>query len=122
MRPCGDGGFRRSSPLRGSPPFSGANADSILHPRPGWSSECDSRPGVSIKTFFTHVEFNFRHAVSKSGHFTHDLTFIHHDVRGKRFNTHEESHNMEMTVSKDHVAEKPGRGVGPLEAWSPMTL
>ena len=93
MRPCGDGGFRRSSPLRGSPPFSGANADSILHPRPGWSSECDSQLGVS-----------------KSGHFTHDLTFIHHDVRGKRFNTHEESHNMEMTISKDHVAEKPGRG------------
>ena len=35
MRPVGDGGFRRSSPLRGSPPFSGANAGSTLHPRPG---------------------------------------------------------------------------------------
>ena len=105
MRPCGDGGFRRSSPLRGSPPFSGANAGSILRPRPGWSSECDSQPGVS-----------------KSGHFTHDLTFIHHDVRGKRFNTHMELHCMEMTIIKNHVAEKPGRGVGPLEAWSPMTL
>ena len=33
--PGGDGGFRRSSPLRGSPPFSGANAGSILRPRPG---------------------------------------------------------------------------------------
>ena len=31
---------------------------------------------------------NIRHAVSKSGHFTHDMTFFHHDVRGKRFNTH----------------------------------
>ena len=110
MRPCGDGGFRRSSPLRGSPPFSGANADSILHPRPGWSSECDAQPGVSIKTFFTHVEFNIRHAVSKSGHFTHNMTFFHHVVRRKRFNTHGELHCMEMTISKDHVAEKPGRG------------
>ena len=51
-----------------------------------------------------------RAGVSKSGHFTHDMTFFHHDVRRKRFNTHEESHNMEMTISKDHVAEKPGRG------------
>ena len=110
MRPGGDGGFRRSSPLRGSPPFSGANAGSILRPGPGWSFECDSRAGVNIKTFFTHVEFNIRHAVSKSGHFTHNMTFFHHDVRGKRFNAHEESHNMEMIISKDHVAEKPQRG------------
>ena len=70
------------------PLFSGANAVSILRPRTGWSFECDSLAGVSIKTFFAHVEFNIRHAVSKSGHFTHDMTFIHHDVRGKRFNTH----------------------------------
>ncbi len=48
--------------------------------------------GVSIKTFFTHIEFNIRHAVSKSGHFTHNMTFFHHDVRGKRFNTHGELH------------------------------
>ena len=65
---------------------------------------------------------NIRHAVSKSGHFTHDMTFFHHDVRGKRFNTHRELHCMEMNISKDHVAEKPRRGVRPLEAWSPMTL
>ena len=65
---------------------------------------------------------NIRHAVSKSGHFTHDMTFFHHDVRGKRFNAHEGSHKIEMIISKDHVAEKPRRGVGPLEAWSPMTL
>ena len=32
IRPGGDGGFRRSSPLRGSPPFSGANADSSIDP------------------------------------------------------------------------------------------
>ena len=62
-------------------------------PARGWSSECDSRAGVS-----------------KSGHFTHVMTFFHHDVRGKRFNTHMELHCMEMTISKDHVAEKPGRG------------
>ena len=53
---------------------------------------------------------NIRHVVSKSGHFTHNMTFFHHDVRGKRFNTHGEPHNMEKTISKDHVAEKPGRG------------
>ena len=53
---------------------------------------------------------NIRHAVSKSGHFTHDMTFFHHDVRGKRFNAHEGSHKMEMIISKDHVAEKPRRG------------
>ncbi len=65
---------------------------------------------------------NIRHVVSKSGHFTHDMTFFHHDVRRKRFNTHRESHCMEMNISKGHVAEKPRRGVRPLEAWSPMTL
>ena len=92
------------------PLFSEANAVSILRPRPGLSFECDSRLGVSIKTFFAHVEFNIRHAVSKSGHFTHDMTFFHHDVRRKRFNTHGELHCMEMTISKDHVADKPGRG------------
>ena len=53
---------------------------------------------------------NIRHAVSKSGHFTHDMTFFHHDVRRKRFNTHRELHCMEMNISKDHVAQKPGRG------------
>ena len=41
---------------------------------------------------------NIRHAVSKSGHFTHDMTFFHHDVRGKRFNTHRELHCMEKTM------------------------
>ena len=53
---------------------------------------------------------NIRHAVSKSGHFTHVMTFFYHDVRGKRFNTHGEIHYMEMIISKDHVAEKPRRG------------
>ena len=53
---------------------------------------------------------NIRHNVSKSGHFTHDMTFFHRDVHEKRFNAHEESHNMEMIISKDHVAEKPRRG------------
>ena len=53
---------------------------------------------------------NIRHAVSKSGHFTHDMMNFHDDVRGKRFNAHGKSHNMEKTISKDHVAEKPRRG------------
>jgi len=57
---------------------------------------------------------NIRHAVSKSGHFTHDKTFFHHDVREKRFNTHMELHCMEMTIIKNHVAEKPRRG---LDLW-----
>ena len=48
--------------------------------------------------------------VRKKARFTHDMTFFHHDVRGKRFNAHEESHIMEMIISKDHVAEKPRRG------------
>ena len=48
--------------------------------------------------------------VSKNARFTHDRMNFHQDVRGKRFNTHGESHNMEKTISKDHVAEKPGRG------------
>ena len=47
VRPDGDGGFRRSSPLRGSPPFSGANAGSTLRPRPGQVTEIrgDARNG-----------------------------------------------------------------------------
>lgn len=48
--------------------------------------------------------------VRKKARFTHDMTFFRHDVRGKRFNAHGESHNMEMTIIKNHVAEKPGRG------------
>ena len=60
--------------------------------------------------------------VREMAHFTHDMTFFHHDVRGKRFNAHEESHNMEMIISKDHVEGEALAGVEPLEAWSPMTL
>ena len=48
---------------------------------------------VRVKTFSAHVAFNFGH-----------------DVRGKRFNAHGELDSMErMTISKDHVAEKPRR-------------
>ena len=50
--------------------------------------------------------------VRKKARFTHDMTFFHHDVRRKRFSAHEESHKMEMIISKDHVAEKPRRGWG----------
>ena len=49
--------------------------------------------------------------VRKNARFTHDRMNFHHDVHGKRFNAHGESHNMEKTISKDHVAEKPGRGL-----------
>ena len=98
--PGEDRGFRRSSPLRGSPPFSGANAGSILRLRQGWSFECDSRSGVSTKTFSAHVELKMRHAVSKSGHFTHDMTFFHRDVRGKRFNTHGAMENSSVRVNE----------------------
>ena len=48
--------------------------------------------------------------VREMARFAHDITFFHHDVRRKRFNTHEGSHNKEMIISKDHVAEKPQRG------------
>ena len=75
------------------PSLFGSHAGSILRLRPGLSFGCDSRAGVS-----------------KSGHFTHDMTFFHHDVHGKRFNTHGELHCMEMIISKGHVAEKPRRG------------
>ena len=76
--PGGDGGFRRSSPLRGSPPFSGANAVSTLRPRPGlhhsWRSWNKPRKRIPL--------------VRKKAGFTHDMTFFQHDVRGKRFSTH----------------------------------
>ena len=68
IRPGGDGGLRRSSPLRGSPPFSGANAGSTLRPRPGLHHMYSL---VSVKTFSTHVVIIFRPV-----------------VRGKRFSTH----------------------------------
>ena len=87
----GDGEFRRSSPLRGSPLF---GSQCRLHPpSPSGFFECNSRAGVNIKTFFAHTEFIF-----------------HHDVRRKRFIAHGESHIMEMSISKGHVAEKPRRG------------
>ena len=49
---------------------------------------------VRAKTFSAHVTFNFGH-----------------DVRGKRFNAHGGGYIAwkEMTISKDHVAEKPRR-------------
>ena len=45
--------------------------------------------------------------VRKNARFTHDRMNFRHDVRRKRFNAHGESHIMEMSISKDHVAEKP---------------
>ena len=46
----------------------------------------------------------------KKAGFTHNMSNFGHDVREKRFNTHGELHCKEMTISKDHVAEKPRRG------------
>ena len=66
-------------------------------------------PLIVLLHALSEIPKNIRHVVSKSGHFTHDMTFFHHDVRRKRFNTHGELHYMEMTISKDHVAEKPRR-------------
>ena len=54
--------------------------------------------------------------------FTHDMTFFHHDVRGKRFNAHEGSHKMEMIISKRPRGREAPAGVRPLEAWPPMAL
>ena len=45
----------------------------------------------------------------KKAGFTHDMTIFQLDVRGKRFSAHERPQSMEMTISKDHVAEKPRR-------------
>ena len=47
--------------------------------------------------------------VREKAGFTHDMTIFELDVRGKRFNAHERLQSMEMTISKDHVAEKPRR-------------
>ena len=43
---------------------------------------------VPLKSFLGTKPYNIRCVVSKSGHFTHDMTFFHRDVRGKRFNAH----------------------------------
>ena len=48
--------------------------------------------------------------VRKKAKFTHDMTFFHHDVRGKRFNTHGASHNMEMSSVKTMWQRSPGGG------------
>ena len=38
------------------------------------------------------------------------MTFSHHDVRGKRFNDHGASHNMEMSSVKTMWQRSPGGG------------
>ena len=48
--------------------------------------------------------------VRKKARFTHDMTFSHHDVRGKRFNAHGASHNMEMSSVKTMWQRSPGGG------------
>ena len=51
--------------------------------------------------------------MSKSGHFTHDMTFFHHDVRGKRFNVHVELHHrMEMDISNEPRDRRSPAGGG----------
>jgi len=82
IRPGGDGGFRRSSPLRESPPFSGANAGSTLRPRPGLRHMYSL---VSVKTFSTHVVFIFRPIVRGKRFSTHgNLSYIRVEMQPKR--------------------------------------
>ena len=45
--------------------------------------------------------------VRKKARLTHGMTFFHHDVRGKRFNTHGASHNMEMSSVKTMWQRSP---------------
>ena len=66
---------------------------------------------VRAKTFSAHVAFKFRHVVSKSGHFTHDMAFCSTTcVENVLMRTESYIAWKEMTISKDHVAEKPRRG------------
>ena len=51
-----------------------------------------------------------RAGVRGKARFTHDMTFFRHDVRRKRFSTHGELYSMEITIRKNHVAEKPRAG------------
>ena len=67
-------------------------------------------PLIALLHALSEIPNNIRHVVSKSGHFTHDRMNFRNVVRRKRFNAHGELHGMEMTISKDHVAEKPRRG------------
>ena len=55
-------------------------------------------------------ETDGRAVVRGKARFTHDMTFFHHDVRRKRFSTHGKLHSMEITICKDHAAEKPRAG------------
>ena len=80
-----------------------------FHVTPSSSRQPISHPRLSPSVSLSQappVDF----LVRKKARLTHDMTFFHHDVRRKRFSAHEESHNMEMIISKDHVAEKPRRG------------
>ena len=66
---------------------------------------CVSPPSVSLSQA-PPADF----LVRKKAKFTHDMTFFHHDVRGKRFNTHGASHNMEMSSVKTTWQRSPGVG------------
>ena len=46
----------------------------------------------------------------KKARFTHDMTFFRHDVSGKRFNAHAESHDMEMSSVKTMWQRSPAGG------------
>ncbi len=87
----------------------------FLYPSPSFHvTPSSSRPPISHPRLSPSVSLSQAppadFLVRKKARFTHDMTFFHHDVRGKRFNAHEGSHKMEMIISKDHVAEKPRRG------------
>ena len=55
-------------------------------------------------------ETDGRAVVRGKAGFTHDMTFFRHDVRRKRFSTHGKLHSTEITICKDHTAEKPRAG------------
>ena len=55
-------------------------------------------------------ETDGRAGVRGKAGFTHDMTFFRRDVRRKRFSTHGELYSMEITIRKNHVAEKSRAG------------
>ena len=89
-------------------PVRGRNAG-LSHPCPaGARAGTDGGAVVRGKAGFTHVMNHFRHDVSR-----------------KRFSTHGKLHGMEITIRKDHVAEKPragtegGAGIGSRKGRGP---
>ena len=84
------------APEKGGDPRSGEDWRKPPSPsgaRQSAMPETDGRAGVRGKARFTHVMYHFGR-----------------DVRRKRFNAHGKLHCMEITICKDHAAEKPRVG------------